>query len=161
MRPLPTGAPQEKSHVPIWREKRYLERVMRPQKLPDIPVSLEGNTEVPSSTSSEPLLPSWSPQEGRILCFVWKGFMTFAAHLRMRPVSWVNSRLATWVVPNAERPRFPSLLPGTLYERMWLEKKDSMKTAKKREKMWVPKTNERRSFWEQIGVSSIEHYREV
>ena len=55
----------------------------------------------------------------------------------------------------------PSLLPGTLYERMWLEKKDSMKTAKKREKMWVPKTNERRSFWEQIGVSSIEHYREV
>ena len=28
------------------------------QKLPDIPVSLEGNTEVPSSTSSEPLLPS-------------------------------------------------------------------------------------------------------
>ena len=30
---------------------------MRPQKLPDIPVSIEGNTEVPSSTSSEPLLP--------------------------------------------------------------------------------------------------------
>ena len=46
MRPLPAGVPQEKSHVPIWRAKRYLERVMRPQKLPDIPVSLEGNTEV-------------------------------------------------------------------------------------------------------------------
>ena len=27
-------------------------------KFPDIPVSLEGNTEVPGTTSSEPLLPS-------------------------------------------------------------------------------------------------------
>ena len=58
MRPLPAGAPQEKSNFPFSIAKRYLERFMRPQKLPDIPVSLEGNTEVPSSTSSEPLLPS-------------------------------------------------------------------------------------------------------
>ena len=26
------------------------------------------------TTSSEPLLPSWSGQEGRLPCFVWKGF---------------------------------------------------------------------------------------
>ena len=55
---LSAGHPLEKSNVPFWRAKRYLERFMRPQKLLDIPVSLEGNTEVPSSTSSEPLLPS-------------------------------------------------------------------------------------------------------
>ena len=29
-------------------------------------------------------------------------------HLRMRPVSRGNSRRAPWVVPHAERPRFPS-----------------------------------------------------
>ena len=31
----------------------------------------------------------------------------FPAHLRMRPVSRGNSRRATWVGPQAERPRFP------------------------------------------------------
>ena len=31
----------------------------------------------------------------------------FPAHLRRRPVSRGNSRRATWVVPHAERPRFP------------------------------------------------------
>ena len=31
---------------------------MRPQKFPNIPVSLQGNTEVPGTTSFEPLLPS-------------------------------------------------------------------------------------------------------
>ena len=30
---------------------------MRPQKFPDIPVSLEENTELPGTTSSEPLSP--------------------------------------------------------------------------------------------------------
>ena len=38
--------------------KSYLEPLMRPQKFPDIPVSLEENTEVPGTTSSETLLPS-------------------------------------------------------------------------------------------------------
>ena len=33
---------------------------------------------------------------------------TFAAHLRMRPVSRGNSRRTTWVVRHAERPRCPS-----------------------------------------------------
>ena len=41
---------------------------------------------------------------------VWKGFTAFPAHLRVRPVSRGNSRLATWVVPLAKRPRFPGLL---------------------------------------------------
>ena len=42
--------------------------------------------------SSEHLLPSCSRQEGLFPCFVWKGFPTFPAHLRMRPVSRVNLR---------------------------------------------------------------------
>ena len=42
-------------------------------------------------------------------CVVWKGFPAFPAHLRMRPVSRGNSRRATWVGPQAERPRFPVL----------------------------------------------------
>ena len=37
---------------------------------------------------------------------VWKGFPAFPAHLRMRPVPRGNSRRATWVGPQAERPRF-------------------------------------------------------
>ena len=44
------------------------------------------------TTSSEHLLPSCSRQEGLFPCFVWKGFPTFPAHLRIRPVSRVNSR---------------------------------------------------------------------
>ena len=35
------------------------------------------------TTSSEHLLPSCSRQEGLFPCFVWKGFPTFPAHLRM------------------------------------------------------------------------------
>ena len=44
------------------------------------------------TTSSEHLLPSCLRQEGLFPCFVWKGFPTFPAHLRMRPVSRGNSR---------------------------------------------------------------------
>ena len=42
--------------------------------------------------ASEPFLPSWSGQEGRLPCFVCKGFPTFRSHLRMRPVSRRHSR---------------------------------------------------------------------
>ena len=41
----------------ILSAKLYLAPLMRPQKCRDIPVSLEGTTEVPGTTSSEPLLP--------------------------------------------------------------------------------------------------------
>ena len=58
MRPLPATASQEKSHVPSRSAKRYLASLMRHQKFPDTLVSLEGNTEAPGTTSSEPLLPS-------------------------------------------------------------------------------------------------------
>ena len=46
------------SDVPrsILRFEMVLDTLMRPQKFPDIPVSLEGNTEVLGTTSSEPLL---------------------------------------------------------------------------------------------------------
>src|SRR5574338_255614 len=36
--------------------------------------------------------PSCRVQEGRLPCFVWKGFPTFRSHLRMRPVSRRHSR---------------------------------------------------------------------
>ena len=79
-------------------------------KFNDTPGSHEGNTGGPVTTSSEPLLPSGSRQERRFPCVVWKGFPAFQAHLRMRPASRGNSRRATWVVPHAERPRFPGPL---------------------------------------------------
>ena len=99
-----------KSHVPSLSAKRYLTPLMRPQKFPDTLGSLEGNTEGPGTPSSEPLLPSSSRQESRFPCVFWKGFPAFPAHLRMRPASRGNSRRAPWVVPHAERPRFPSPL---------------------------------------------------
>src|SRR5574340_847620 len=46
MKPFPATASQEKSHVRNWRSKRYLAPLMRPTKFPEIPVSLERNTEV-------------------------------------------------------------------------------------------------------------------
>ena len=66
-------ASQKKSYVPSWSAIRYLAPLMRHQKFPNTLVSLEGNTEVPGITSSVPLLPSWSRQEGRFPCFVCKG----------------------------------------------------------------------------------------
>ena len=46
------------SEVPssVLRFEMVLDTLMRPQKFPEIPVSLEGNTEVLGTTSSEPLL---------------------------------------------------------------------------------------------------------
>src|SRR5574337_1240094 len=46
MKRFPATAPQEKSHVRNWRSKGHLARLMRPTKFPEIPVSLERNTEV-------------------------------------------------------------------------------------------------------------------
>ena len=69
--------------------------------------SLEGNTESPSTTSSEHLLLSCSRQESWFPCVVWKGFPACTAPLRMRPASRGNSRQAPWLVPHVERPWFP------------------------------------------------------
>src|SRR5574337_10503 len=46
MKPFPATAPQVKSHVRNWRSKGHLAPLMRPTKFPEIPVSLERNTEV-------------------------------------------------------------------------------------------------------------------
>src|SRR5574338_616694 len=46
MKPFPATAPQEKSHVRNWRSKGHLAPLMRHTKFPEIPVSLERNTEV-------------------------------------------------------------------------------------------------------------------
>ena len=110
MRPLPATASQEKSHVPSWSLKRYLAPLMWLQKFPDIPVLLEGNIEVPGTTSSEPLLPSWSGQEGRFTCFVWKGYRPSWCTSGWGPSQEEIRDVGLWVVPHAERPWFPGLL---------------------------------------------------
>jgi len=46
MKPFPATASQEKSRVKNWRAKREFAPVMLPTKFPNIPVSLERNTEV-------------------------------------------------------------------------------------------------------------------
>ena len=66
--------------------------------------------QVSCTTSSEHLLPSCLRLEGLFPSFAWKGFPTFPAHLRMRPVSRGNSRRRLVGVSHAERPRFPGPL---------------------------------------------------
>src|SRR5574339_123809 len=63
-----------------------------PQSSPASRSPWRGTPRFSGTTSSEPLLPSCSRQEGRLPCFVWKGFPTFRSHLRMRPVSRRHSR---------------------------------------------------------------------
>ena len=46
MKPFPLTASQEKSHLKNRRWERYLAPIMGHTKYPDIPVSLESNTEV-------------------------------------------------------------------------------------------------------------------
>src|SRR5574337_1147977 len=46
MKPFPATASREKSHVRNWRSKGHLAPLMPPTKFPEIPVSLERNTEV-------------------------------------------------------------------------------------------------------------------
>ena len=58
MRPFPTAASQEKSHVHSLNSKWYLTLSMQPKKFPNIPYLLKRNTEFPGTTESEPLLPS-------------------------------------------------------------------------------------------------------
>src|SRR5574339_19552 len=65
MKPFPATAPQEKSHVRNWRSKGHLAPLMRPTKFPEIPVSLERNTEVfrpPLLCALSPLL-TWTGGE--------------------------------------------------------------------------------------------------
>ena len=74
------------------------------------------------TTSSEHLLPSCLRLEGLFPCFVWKGFPTFTAHLRMRPVSRGNSkrRLVGGVTcrktPFSGLTLEKNLMPGHLFE---------------------------------------------
>src|SRR5574340_345006 len=63
-----------------------------PQSSPKPRSPSRGTPRFSGTPSSEPFLPSWSGQEGRLPCFVWKGFPTFRSHLRMRPVSRRHSR---------------------------------------------------------------------
>src|SRR5574342_88280 len=63
-----------------------------PQSSPKSRSPSRGTLRFSGTPSSEPFLPSCSGQEGRLPCFVWKGFPTFRSHLRMRPVSRRHSR---------------------------------------------------------------------
>src|SRR5574337_1118116 len=87
MKPFPATAPQEKSHVRNWRSKGHLAPFCDPQSSPESRSPSRGTLRFSGTPSSEPFLPSGSGQEGRLPCFVWKGFPTFRSHLRMRPVS--------------------------------------------------------------------------
>src|SRR5574341_218554 len=63
-----------------------------------------------------------SGQEGRLPCFVWKGFPTFRSHLRMRPVSRRHSRRglvggSTFRrTPISRCPLDKNPMPGHLFE---------------------------------------------
>src|SRR5574340_744437 len=63
-----------------------------PQSSPKSRSPSRGTLRFSGTASSDPFLPSWSGREGRLPCFVWKGFPTFRSHLRMRPVSRRHSR---------------------------------------------------------------------
>src|SRR5574340_572854 len=63
-----------------------------PQSSPKSRSPSRGTLRFSGTTSSEPILPYASGQEGRLPCFVWKGLPTFRSHLRMRPVSRRHSR---------------------------------------------------------------------
>src|SRR5574339_38616 len=81
----------------VPREELEVETVLGtldapPQSSPASRSPWRGTPRFSGTTSSEPLLPSCSRQEGRLPCFVWKGFPTFRSHLRMRPVSRRHSR---------------------------------------------------------------------
>ena len=96
--------------------------MMRPTKFPDLPVSLERNTEVPGTTSSEPLLPSSSLQEGPFSYFVRKEFPTFPLELRMSLVSQTYSSRDLVVSVTFRRSPMSwsaldkNLMPGHLFE---------------------------------------------
>ena len=48
------GYTQEKSHIPSWSAKQYLAPLMRPQKFPYIPISLEGTLKFPAPLQLRP-----------------------------------------------------------------------------------------------------------
>src|SRR5574341_255897 len=81
-----------------------------------------GTPRFSGTTSSEPLLPSGSGQEGRLPCFVWKGLPTFRSHLRMRPVSRRHYRsgvvrgFAFRSTPISRSPLDNKPMPGHLSE---------------------------------------------
>ena len=88
MKPFPATAFQEKSHVRNWRSKRYLAPLMRPHQVPRHPgLPGEEHRGFPAPLPLSPFYPPDLDKEGRLPCFVWKGFPTFGSHLRMRPVS--------------------------------------------------------------------------
>src|SRR5574337_701237 len=94
MKPCAATASQEKSHFRNWSSKRYLSPLMRPTKCPDIPVSLERNTEVFRQHflgASSPLL-IWTGGSTPLLCLEGVPDLPVAPHLRMRPVSRRHSR---------------------------------------------------------------------
>src|SRR5574341_805377 len=70
MKPFPATASREKSHGRNWRSKGHLAPLMRPTKFPEIPVSLERNTEVfrhPLLWALSPLL-IWTGGSTPLLC---------------------------------------------------------------------------------------------
>src|SRR5574337_791380 len=92
MKPFPATAPRRSPTLGIGGRKGPWHPGCDPQSSPKSRSPSRGTQRFSGIPSSEPFLPSWSGQEGRLPCFVWKGFPTFRSHLRMRPVSPRHSR---------------------------------------------------------------------
>src|SRR5574337_420816 len=122
MKPFPATAPQEKFHVRNWKSKGTWHSSCDPQSSPKSRSPSRGTLRFSGTPSSEPFLPSGSGQEGRLPCFVWKGFPTFRSHLRMRPVSRRHSRRglvggSTFRrTPISRSPLDKNPMPGHLFE---------------------------------------------
>ena len=84
---------QNGTRHPLWNSGNF----------PTYPFPLKRNTDFPGTPQSEPLCPSSSRDEGRFLCFVWKGIPTFPLHLKRRPVSQWN--LTGTLVGHATMPK--------------------------------------------------------
>ena len=102
MKPFPSTAPQEKSHVRNWKSKGHLAPLMRPTKFPEIPVSLERaqrrgcrKTSVFLSRGDRDLGVAFQTHPGRP-AFISSGSKEPRSALESRRVSleahWVDSR---------------------------------------------------------------------
>ena len=108
-------ASQEKSHVRYWRSKWDLAPLMRPTKCPDIPVSLERNTEVfrQHFLGASSTLLIWTGGSTPLLCLDRQPFLGgvgVAAELSHsgHKAPWAEGRTPSWAKTTKLR------LPGSL-----------------------------------------------
>ena len=81
-----------------------------PKSSPTRRVPSRGTPRVPAPLPLSPFSPPDRDRRGDYPAWSGRGSQHSLAHLRMKPVSRGNSRRATCVAKNAERPRFPGPL---------------------------------------------------